>query len=337
MYRFPFTPYPNGWFRLAYSHQVKRRGMRRVTALGREFVVFRGNNGEASILDAFCPHLGADLSVGGKVVGNAIECPFHGWQFAGDGRCVKIPACDRIPKKASLRSWPVTERDGVIYVWYDAEDRAPAFEVPEGPYRAGVHWSKPMYFRWLSRMHVQEVVENAVDTTHFPSVHAYGKPPVVKELVCKDHTFSVSLETMRKGMNFVGPSPITIRYTGMGFTTANLTARLGGNLELEAAVLLNTTPLSSEYCEITIKACYRKSWNPLWNLIVAPFMRNEIAKDFKNDIPIWEAKRYYERPLLSKADGPIPEVRRWCRQFYTEQGLTAGKAGLTLLPEAQVG
>ena len=55
----------------------------------------------------------ADLSVGGRVVGNTVACPFHNWQFAGDGRCVKIPYCDKIPKKAATRAWPVCERDDV--------------------------------------------------------------------------------------------------------------------------------------------------------------------------------------------------------------------------------
>lgn len=59
-------------------------------------VVFRDQEGKASVLDAYCPHLGANLAVGGRVVGNCIECPFHGWQFRGDdGKCVKIPYAEK--------------------------------------------------------------------------------------------------------------------------------------------------------------------------------------------------------------------------------------------------
>lgn len=54
--------------------------------------MFRGQEGQAHVLNAYCPHLGANLAVGGRVVGNCIECPFHGWRFEGsDGKCVKIP------------------------------------------------------------------------------------------------------------------------------------------------------------------------------------------------------------------------------------------------------
>jgi len=326
-YRYPFTPYPNGWFRLAYSHQVRRGEILRTAALGQELVVFRGDDGKVAVLDAFCPHLGADLAAGGRVVGNHVQCPFHAWEFAGDGRCAKIPYCDKIPKKARTRAWPSCERDGVVYFYFDADGRAPAFEVPEGPFRAGVTWSKPMYFRWRVRMHVQEVVENAVDTAHFPVVHAYGKPPTIDRLETHGPSFTVALTTQRMGMNFVGPSPITIRYHGMGVTFANLTAKVGNRdlFAIEAAVLLNTTPVDEEHCEITIMAKYKKSWNPLKNAIVRPFMKHEIASDFANDIPIWEAKRYETKPLWSVADGPIHVLRRWCRQFYREEGLSVAR------------
>src|SRR6185436_9457430 len=157
MYRYPFTPYPNGWYRLAHSYEVPRGAIHRVSALGQDLIVFRGDDGHAAVTDAHCPHLGADLSAGGRVVGNTVACPFHNWQFAGDGRCVKIPYCDRIPKKAALRAWPTHERDGVIYFHFDAAGRAPAFELPEGPFHAGCEWSRPMYFKWRIRMHIQEV------------------------------------------------------------------------------------------------------------------------------------------------------------------------------------
>jgi nitrite reductase/ring-hydroxylating ferredoxin subunit len=321
MYRYPFTPYPNGWFRLAYSHEVPRGKIHRVNACGQELIVFRGDDDRAAVLDAFCPHLGADLSAGGKVVGNAVACPFHNWQFAGDGKCVKIPYCERIPKKAALRAWPTTERDGVIYFYFDAEGREPAFEVPDGPFRRDASWSRPMFFKWRIRMHIQEVVENAVDTAHFPEVHAYAKPPVIERLETNGPSFTIKLQTQRFGMNFIGASPIEIKYTGMGVTHAHMTAKLGNKLEIEAGVILNTTPIDDEHCEVTIMARHRKSWNPLWNLILRPFMQHEIRTDFANDIPIWESKRYFEKPLLSKADGPIHTIRTWCRQFYTERGL----------------
>lgn len=59
---------------------------------GQNLVVFRTENNEAHVFDAYCPHLGANLGIGGKVKGDCIECPFHEWMFrASDGECVSIP------------------------------------------------------------------------------------------------------------------------------------------------------------------------------------------------------------------------------------------------------
>lgn len=63
---------------------------------GEQVAVFRGHTGEAHVVDAYCPHLGANLAVGGRVLGDCIECPFHGWQFQGnDGKCVRIPYAEK--------------------------------------------------------------------------------------------------------------------------------------------------------------------------------------------------------------------------------------------------
>ena len=60
--------------------------------VGLNLAVFRDDNGNAYILDAYCPHLGANIAIGGHVIGDCLECPFHGWQFRGsDGKVMKIP------------------------------------------------------------------------------------------------------------------------------------------------------------------------------------------------------------------------------------------------------
>ena len=63
---------------------------------GLNLAVFRGEDGLAHVVDSYCPHMGANLAVGGRVVGDCIECPFHGWQFRGsDGKCTKIPYSEK--------------------------------------------------------------------------------------------------------------------------------------------------------------------------------------------------------------------------------------------------
>ena len=78
-------PFPNGWFMLCESNELKRGQVLRKQALGKEYAVYRGEDGIARVLDAFCPHLGANLAVCGQVKKNCLVCPFHAWEFNGNG------------------------------------------------------------------------------------------------------------------------------------------------------------------------------------------------------------------------------------------------------------
>ena len=78
-------------------------------------------------MNAFCRHLGADLSMG-KVIGNDIRCAFHHWQYGPDGGCTKIPASEKIPKAARMFKYPTAEKWGLIWAF---NGTSPLFDVPE--------------------------------------------------------------------------------------------------------------------------------------------------------------------------------------------------------------
>jgi len=115
------------WYAIARSTEV---GVGEV--IGRDFlegraVVYRGDSGQPSVMNAYCRHLGADLSMG-KVIGNDIQCAFHHWQYGPDGRCTKIPVSDKIPKAARVFKFPTAEKWGLIWAFNGTK---PLFEVPE--------------------------------------------------------------------------------------------------------------------------------------------------------------------------------------------------------------
>ena len=125
-------PYPNGWYEIMRSKDLPVGAAKAVSLVGEHFAVFRRENGHVSVMDAYCPHLGANLGVGGQVRGNCIECPFHGWQFDGDtGQCTAIPYAAKVPSFAKTKVWPSLEVNGYIFVWYDAEGREPHFYPEE--------------------------------------------------------------------------------------------------------------------------------------------------------------------------------------------------------------
>lgn len=85
-------PFPNGWYGILESSQLRDGEATFVSCLGEHLVVFRTKNHKVYILDAYCPHLGANLGIGGRVIDDCIECPFHQWSFRGsDGICTNIP------------------------------------------------------------------------------------------------------------------------------------------------------------------------------------------------------------------------------------------------------
>lgn len=92
-----FPGYPRGWFVIGISNELAPGDVRPIKYFGREMVLYRSESGKAVVHDAFCPHLGAHLGHGGRVVGESIVCPFHAWRFDESGKCVEVPYAKRIP------------------------------------------------------------------------------------------------------------------------------------------------------------------------------------------------------------------------------------------------
>ena len=126
-------PYPNGWYKVCNSDDLAPGSVRYVQAVGQHLCVFRGDeDGKVGVLDAFCPHLGANLAVGGTVSGNRLVCPFHRWSLAADGSVVDIPYA-KVPRNARTRSWPVVEYYGMVCVYVDDEGRDAPYYPPRVP------------------------------------------------------------------------------------------------------------------------------------------------------------------------------------------------------------
>jgi len=139
---------------------------------GRQVVLFRDANGTAHALNARCPHRGADLSQG-SVVDGCIQCPFHGWQFDGGGRCVKVPSQPdgvKIPRLACTASFPLHERDGTLWIWIGADAAAadaPGAALPP-PDRSGRRLFFPAH---LVAAPFLDTLENFFDMAHVPYIH----------------------------------------------------------------------------------------------------------------------------------------------------------------------
>src|SRR5882757_4712382 len=181
--RYPFHPYPTGWFMVGFSEEVAPKGVKPLRYFARDLVLFRTEEGKAVVADAHCPHLGAHLGYDSKVEGDTIVCPFHAWRYNSSGKCVEIPFTKMIPPQARIRVWPTVERSGIIFVWHDLDGREPSWQIPdydESTRREGTGFHR--LHDDFGGAHPQDIFENAVDFAHFPGVHSVGKTMANGEL-----------------------------------------------------------------------------------------------------------------------------------------------------------
>jgi phenylpropionate dioxygenase-like ring-hydroxylating dioxygenase large terminal subunit len=309
--RHPLPPFPRSWYRLMHSRDLRRGEIKTVRYFDREWIVYRDQSGAAHVTDPHCPHLGAHLGVGGRVDGDRIVCPFHGWAYGGDGRCVAIPYCDKIPAKARLQTWPVRETRGLIFVWFDAAGGPPTFELPPDDDAEASRWRRHTTLQWTIQTHVQEIVENGVDFPHFKLLHRFLDVPAPSLAEADGARFTLAFETRRRLLGAVGTSRMRAEFHGLGLYVTPVTS---GDVHIHT--LMTPTPIDGERVEVKLDVFFERTLNPL----KAPFVKRAVTRvirdEFERDVRVWERKIYRAAPVLCAGDGPIPRLREWCRQFY---------------------
>ncbi|MDB5366245.1 MAG: Rieske (2Fe-2S) domain protein [Rhodospirillales bacterium] len=121
--------FTQSWFPICLSSDVKTGEVKGYEFLGGRIVAFRGEDGIAQVLSAFCPHMGADLRTG-NVMGNTLRCAFHHWKYDGDGRCVHTAIGDPPPPSARLYKFVSQEKFGLV--WAFNGDK-PHYDLPDFP------------------------------------------------------------------------------------------------------------------------------------------------------------------------------------------------------------
>ena len=111
---------PDCWYAVLESHEVRAGKPVGALRFGEPLVFWRHAEGRVSVMMDRCPHRSSQLSLG-RIVNGRIQCPFHGFEFSGDGACKLIPANGRsaqVPKVFQCTVYPAQEAFGLIWVWY---------------------------------------------------------------------------------------------------------------------------------------------------------------------------------------------------------------------------
>ncbi|MCA9564719.1 MAG: Rieske (2Fe-2S) protein, partial [Myxococcales bacterium] len=252
-YRYTFPPYPIGWFQVAYSSELEKGQVMPLEYFGQDLVLYRTDEGEAVVLDAFCPHLGAHMGYGGMVEGSSIRCPFHHWRFDCTGACDEIPYTDReVPKKAVMKAWTVREVNGLIMVWHHPDGAEPHFELPVVTEYGDDAWTFPYKTRrWKIRTRNQEMAENSVDTAHFKYLHGTHNLPEASIEPNGPHLHVVSETVTKAGGNLV-PGQIIVDLHGFGFTTTRFVGIV------ETLLVNSVTPIDEDYVDVRFSFMVKK-------------------------------------------------------------------------------
>jgi phenylpropionate dioxygenase-like ring-hydroxylating dioxygenase large terminal subunit len=310
--RFPF-PHPFGWFQVAYPNDLSPGSATAVRYWSTDLVLWRDEGGEYHLQDAYCPHLGAHLGVGGHVRGSELECPFHGWTFDGEGACTNIPYSDKVNRKARLRTYPVVVRNGFVLAWRHPDPTVPPqWEVPEIPEVVDAGWSDYYESSYVIHTVPQEMSENGVDGAHFRYVHG---TETVAEM--EEYETDGPCSVMLSKQSYVTPRGTTwgridVYNYGPGFSKVWFSGIV------DAINIATTTPIDEETTQVRFNFTVRKFDDENMTSTVAEAFVKEINKQIVEDTPIWENKTFQPVPALADTDGPILKFRKWYGQFYAE-------------------
>ncbi|MCK6371205.1 MAG: aromatic ring-hydroxylating dioxygenase subunit alpha [Gammaproteobacteria bacterium] len=166
--------YINFWYVAAKSGDITFGAERpvKVQMLGQHFALWRDKKGQVQCISDTCSHRGGALG-DGRIRGDCIECPYHGWTFSGAGDCVRLPSLGpdaRIPDRTRVDAYPVQERYGLVHVFLGdlpAAERIPILPIPE--YEDPAWRFINLTLEW--KIDYKRAIENTIDPGHNEFTH----------------------------------------------------------------------------------------------------------------------------------------------------------------------
>jgi phenylpropionate dioxygenase-like ring-hydroxylating dioxygenase large terminal subunit len=158
----------NGWYSAIWSHELEGKPVGK-TFLNEKVVLFRNDRGRVGALEDCCCHRAAPLSRG-EIRGAYLACGYHGLKFDVNGQCVEVPGQSEIPPGAKVRSYPVHEKNNVVWIWMGDAAKADTAKIPDMPWLSDPKWATTPGNIYV-KTNYQFIIDNLLDLTHVTYVH----------------------------------------------------------------------------------------------------------------------------------------------------------------------
>ena len=307
-------PYPFGWYMACFSGELAEGEVKPLRYFDRDLVLWRGEDGVARMVDAYCRHLGANMGHGGRVRGNLLECPFHAWRYEADGSVAEIPYAKTIPpqvRKPCDPQWPVVERSRAVWFWYHPQGVGPLWEVEELAECTSPDWTPYEHHEWYVWGSLQNMAENGVDAAHFQFIHGTADFPDYK-LTSEGHrrtgVVNAPMDTPwgkvdgQIAYGTVGPGQSWTRFSGIA----------------ETLLVAGVTPVAKDKVHVRFAFTQLRAEKDGERASVARGLIKNLCRQLDQDKVVWDRQRYITDPVICDGDGPIPAFRRYYAQFYAE-------------------
>ena len=293
-----------------------------VRLLGQPLALWRSQMGQVSVLADRCPHRGAQLSMG-RVCGESLQCPYHGWRFDSKGRCVGIPAQPGFepPLSSAARVHSVREAHGLWWV-------ALGQPVQDPPALVGLPQRRLLYGPFDVATSAPRAVENFLDTAHFAFVHEGflgdpGHPEVPPYEVSHTHDGRPVIENYRAwqpraSASAQGSAWVEYRYEVLSPYAALLSKQGQGGGPQDSYVIW-ACPQTPGSCRLWFAQYTSDAHTP-----------DEVLRDFQvaifaQDQPVLESQQPKELPLSGgEAMSAADRLSAAYRRYLVASGITFG-------------